>query len=234
MHFLHLSTAGAIEMMRAAKAAGLPVTAEVTPHHLALCDACVAAYDPLFKVNPPLRSVEDVNAVRRGLADGTIDAVATDHAPHAPERKEEPFEDAPAGMIGLETALAVAFDACCASGTPGTALPQGDGWVPTGSTPSVSLRDLLGLFSWQPARIAGLDADARGLRADLGGQGGPIRVGAAANIMVFDPSASWVVDPFDQASRSRNTPYGGRRLTGKVRHSVSAGQAVVIDGEAQR
>ena len=113
MHFLHLSTAGAVEMIRRAKADGLPVTAEVTPHHLSLSDAAVASYDPVFKVNPPLRTVLDVTAVRAGLASGAIDAIATDHAPHAPERKDDPFDEAPPGMLGLETALAVAYDALC-------------------------------------------------------------------------------------------------------------------------
>ena len=109
MHFLHLSTAGAIEMIRRAKADGLAVTAEVTPHHLALCDAAVAGFDPVYKVNPPLRTALDVAAVRAGVVDGVVDAIATDHAPHAPERKEDPFDEAPAGMLGLETALAVAY-----------------------------------------------------------------------------------------------------------------------------
>ena len=108
MHFLHLSTAGAIEMIRSAKADGLDVTAEVTPHHLALCDAAVASFDPVYKVKPPLRTARDVAAVREGVVEGVVDAIATDHAPHAPERKDDPFDEAPAGMLGLETALSVA------------------------------------------------------------------------------------------------------------------------------
>ena len=114
MHFLHLSTAGSVEMIRRAKADGLAVTAEVTPHHLALCDAAVAGFDPVYKVNPPLRTALDVAAVREGVVDGVVDAIATDHAPHAPERKEDPFDEAPAGMLGLETALSVAYSALCA------------------------------------------------------------------------------------------------------------------------
>jgi dihydroorotase len=98
----------------------------------------------------------------------------------------------------------------------------------------LSIRDLFGLFSWQPARIAGLDRDNRGTQGSLGGQGGPIRPGGAANLMVFDPTAEWVVDPSRMASRSRNTPYAGRRLTGKVRHTVFAGEAVVLNGASQR
>ncbi len=230
MHFLHLSTAGAIELIRRAKADGLPVTAEVTPHHLALSDAAVASYDPVYKVNPPLRTAADVAAVRAGLASGVVDAIATDHAPHAPERKDDPFDEAPSGMLGLETALAVAYSALCLraeDGTEESGSVAGAGWVPPGEGTAgavMSLRELLGFFSWRPARIAGLEP----------AQGGPIIAGGAANLTVFDPTFQWVVDPSHQASRSRNTPFAGRRLTGKVRHTVFAGEPVVLDGEAQR
>ena len=249
MHFLHLSTAGSVELVRAAKADGLAVTAEVTPHHLVLSDAAVQGYDPVFKVNPPLRSASDVAALRAGLASGVIDAVATDHAPHAPERKEEPFDEAPSGMLGLETALAVAYGALCsgkgrAAADTGGSGPGGSGaehgWVAPEKDSPMSLRDLIGAFSWKPARIAGLFAETKGglrggFRGGLrGGQGGPIQPGAVAHLSVFDPSAQWVVDVARQASRSRNTPYAGRRLTGKVRHTVLAGEVVVLDGEAQR
>jgi len=233
MHFLHLSTAGSLALVRAAKSEGLPVTAEVTPHHLALSDAAVAGYDPVYKVNPPLRSVSDVKAVREGLREGVIDAIATDHAPHAPERKEEPFDEAPAGMLGLETALAVAYGALC--GGPGRDGGDGaDGFVPAGDGAAMSLPELLGFFSWRPARIAGLDREGPLDRGRRGGQGGPLRPGAAAHLTVFDPSAEWVVDATRQASRSRNTPYAGRRLKGQVRHTVFAGEVVVLDAEAQR
>jgi dihydroorotase len=234
MHFLHLSTAGSVEMVRAAKAEGLAVTAEVTPHHLAITDAALKNYDPLFKVNPPLRTLKDVAALRAGLGAGVIDAIATDHAPHAPERKEEPFDDAPSGMLGLETALAVAYGALCARAGSHSVPEAPDGWVPAGPGATISLRDLLGLLSWKPARIAGLEGDGHEAGSRRGGQGGPIRPGAVANLAVFDPAAEWVVDTARQASRSRNTPYGGRRLTGKVRHTVFRGEAVVVDGEAQR
>jgi hypothetical protein len=149
-------------MVRNAKSEGLAITAEVTPHHLALSDAAVQSYDPVYKVNPPLRTASDVLALRAGLASGVIDAIATDHAPHAPERKEEPFDDAPAGMIGLETALAVAYGALCAG--PGLSAGDGevDGWVPRGDGATMSLRELLGLFSWKAARIAGLDQERDG------------------------------------------------------------------------
>lgn len=233
MHFLHLSTAGSIEMISRAKAEGLAVTAEVTPHHLALCDAAVAGFDPLYKVNPPLRTASDVAAARAGVRSGTVDAIATDHAPHAPERKDEPFDEAPAGMLGLETALAVAYGVLSAPAPAGEDGADA-GWVARGGATAMSWRDLFALFSWRPARIAGLDKDGRGARASLGGQGGPIRPGRAAHLTVFDPSVTWVVDPRQLASRSHNTPYAGRRLTGKVRHTVFVGELVVRDGAAQR
>ncbi len=201
VHFLHLSTAGSVALVRAAKAAGLPVTAEAAPHHFTLTDESVASYDPVFKVNPPLRGAPDVEAVRAGLADGTLDAIATDHAPHPPEAKELPFDQAPPGMLGLETALALALSEL--------ALP---------------VEAVLALLSWRPARIAGLGAT----------QGGPVAAGRPANLCVIDPEARWVVDPARMASRSRNTPYAGRELTGRVRHTVAAGVAVVVDGEARR
>ncbi len=207
MHFLHLSSAGSLALVRRAKKEGLPVTAEVTPHHLFLTDAEVASYDPVYKVNPPLREEGDVEALRRGLAEGVIDAVDTDHAPHPPERKERPFDEAPSGMLGLETALAVCW----------TALEG-----------RLALGELLAAFSARPARIARLDGPAGGR------QGGEVAAGAPANLVVFDPSASYLVDPGRLASRSRNTPYAGRQLKGRVRHTIYEGEPVVIEGEAQR
>ena len=133
MHFLHLSTAGSLAMVKGAKASGLAVTAEVTPHHFTLTDACVASYDPVFKVNPPLRTDTDVAAVKAALADGTADAIATDHAPHTQEAKEAPFDQAPPGMVGLETALALAI----------TEL-------------ELPIERIIALMSWQPAGIAGI------------------------------------------------------------------------------
>jgi len=203
VHFLHLSTAGAIELVRAAKARGLPVTAEAAPHHFTLTDAACASFDPVFKVNPPLRTDADVAAVKAGLADGTIDAIATDHAPHPTEAKERPFEEAPPGMLGLETALALALGELVAPGV-------------------MSLRDALARLSWAPAAIAGL--------AD---HGGPVAPGSAANLCVFDPTQRWVVDADQLASRARNTPYAGRELCGRIRHTILRGCAVVVDGEAR-
>jgi len=201
VHFLHLSTAGSVAMVAAAKASGLPVTAEVAPHHFTLTDAEVASFDPVFKVNPPLRGPADVAAVKAGLAAGTFDAIATDHAPHSPQAKELPFDQAPPGMLGLETALALAI----------TEL-------------DLPLEVILGLLGWQPARVAGIDKR----------HGGPLVAGAAANVCVIDPQERWTVDPRRLASRSHNTPYAGRQLRGRVRHTVVDGEAVVIDQEAQR
>jgi dihydroorotase len=204
VHFLHCSAAGTVDLVRAAKARGLPVTAEVAPHHFALTDACCEGFDPKFKVHPPLRTEADVEAIRAGLVDGTIDAIATDHAPHTPESKERPFEEAPPGMLGLETALAVTITELVEPGV-------------------LSLQDALALLSWRPAAIAGLSE-----------HGGPIEPGAPANLTVFDPKEEWVVDAHRLASRARNTPFEGRTLTGKVRHTVLRGNPVVIDGEATR
>lgn len=201
VHFQHLSTARSIEMVRLAKATGLPVTCEVTTHHFTLTHAECASYDPVFKVNPPLRTDADVAAVRAGLADGSIDCIATDHAPHTQEAKEAAFDQAPPGMLGLETALALAL----------TEL-------------DLPIAQVLARLSWQPARILGVD-DEHGL---------PVAPGHAANLVVIDPTATWTVDPATFASRSRNSPYAGRALTGRVRHTLLHGEPVVIDGEAQR
>jgi dihydroorotase len=201
VHFLHLSTAASVAMVRGAKGAGLPVTAEAAPHHFTLTDADVASYDPVFKVNPPLRTAADVAGVKTGLADGTLDAIATDHAPHAQEEKEAPFEQAPPGMLGLETAAGLAVDEL--------GLP---------------IDDVIGLLTWRPARIAGL----------TGVHGGPIEEGAPANLCVLDLHCPWVVEPRRLVSRSRNTPYAGRTLSARVRHTVLFGEPVVVDAEPQR
>jgi dihydroorotase len=219
VHFLHLSTAGSVALVAQAKAEGLAVTAEVAPHHLALTDGELAGYDAVFKVNPPLRTEADVAALRAGCAAGTVDAVATDHAPHPPESKEGPLDVAAPGMLGLETALAVTLEALSSYGA-GVADATTDG--------AMTFGEVLALMSWRPARIAGLGVD-------LGGdQGGPIAVDMPANICVIDPTERWEVDPDRLASRSRNTPWAGRMLTGKVRHTVYRGEPVVVDAEARR
>ncbi len=223
LHLLHLSCARSVALVRAARAEGLPVTAEATPHHMSLTDAELAGYDPVFKVNPPLRPGADLAAVRAGVLDGTIDAVATDHAPHPPESKEEPFDLAPPGMTGLETAFAVAYGALCCDAS--TGVPP---WL-AGSDPAqrrASIAELFAAMSGAPARIAGLDVAS--------GQGGALRPGARAHLCVVDLDARWTVDPAASASRSRNTPFAGRELVGRVRHTVCAGEPVVVDGKAVR
>jgi dihydroorotase len=205
VHFLHVSSARAVDMVREAKARGLPITAEAAPHHFTLTDAVCATFDPMFKVHPPLRTPADVEAIKAGLADGTIDAIATDHAPHTPESKERTFEEAPPGMLGLETALALTLTELVEPGV-------------------LSLSAALGLLSWRPAAIAGIRDR----------HGGPVEPGRPANLCVIDPAATWEVDPARLASRARNTPYAGRKLTGRVRHTVLRGEPVVVDCEPQR
>ncbi len=201
MHFLHLSTGRSVQLVREAKADGLPVTAEAAPHHFTLTDEQLSGFDPLFKVNPPLRTRADIDAIKAGLVDGTIDAIATDHAPHSAHTKEAPLDEAPPGMLGLETALALAI----------TEL-------------DMPLSAIVAAMSWQPASIAGI--------ADRHGR--PITVGEPANLTVFDPAQQWNVVPAQLASKSSNTPYAGRVLRGKVRHTVFGGNAVVVGGVAQR
>lgn len=199
-HALHVSTAGSVALIRQAKADGLPVTAEATPHHLTLTHAALTGYDTNFKVNPPLRADEDLEAVRVGLADGTIDNIATDHAPHAAHEKESEFEAAPPGLIGLETALGVILTDVVGAGV-------------------ITMAQMVARMSLAPARILG-----------LAGQGGPVVPGAAANLVVFDPEARWRVDPSAFASRSRNCPWAGRELTGRVVATVFEGRLVVREG----
>lgn len=201
IHFLHLSTERSVEMVRQAKAEGLPVTAEATPHHFTLTDEALRSFDPVFKVNPPLRTPADIAALKEGLRDGTIDAIATDHAPHASHLKEQPLDQAPPGMLGLETALALSL-----------------------SELDMEIQAVLAALSWNPARIAGI--------GDRHGR--PIAVGEPANIAIFDPTSEWVVDREVVASKSKNTPYHGRQVRGRVRHTIFAGQLVVRDGVAQR
>jgi dihydroorotase len=201
IHLRHLSTARSVELVRAAKADGVAVTAEVTPHHVSLTDDRLEGYDPVYKVNPPLRTPADIAALRAGLADGTIDAIATDHAPHPPEDKEQPLDHAPPGMLGLETALGVVLGCL-----------------------DLPIADVIAALSWKPAAIAGV--------ADRHGR--PVAPGEPANLVVFEPSTTWEVRPAHLASRSRNTPYVGMVLRGRVRHTVFEGAAVVVDGVAQR
>jgi dihydroorotase len=201
LHLLHVSTRGTVEIVRSAKRDGLRVTAEATPHHFTLTDEALVDYDPMAKVNPPLRGSDDRKAIIEGLADGTIDAIATDHAPHATEEKDQEFTFAPPGLVGLETALALGLTELVEPG-------------------HLSLVDLIRRMSTEPARILGLED-----------QGGPIEPGRRANLVVFDPAAEWAVDPAKFASKSRNSPFAGRKLKGRVVHTFYGGRMTVRDGE---
>ena len=186
LHLCHVSTAGSVELVRQAKARGVKVTAEVTPHHLSLTDELARTYDPAFKVNPPLRTSADVEAVRAGLADGTLDVVGTDHAPHADQDKDCEWGCASFGMLGLHTALSVVVDAM----------------VSTGALDWAGVADRMSI---RPAQIG-----------QLSDQGRPIDVGEPANLVLVDPDATWVVDPEELGSKSRNSPFAGHTLPAQV------------------
>jgi dihydroorotase len=204
LHLCHLSTAGSVELVRAAKARGARVTAEAAPHHFTLTDEAARSFDPVFKVNPPLRSKADVEAIRAAIADGTVDAIATDHAPHAREDKEVEWSAAPPGMLGLETALALTITELVEPGY-------------------LTLAQAVQRLSAGPARCRRLP-----------GHGGPVTPGAPANLTVFDPAARWTVSAAKLASRARNTPYDGLRVRGHVVHTLLRGAFTVRDGNAVR
>jgi dihydroorotase len=193
VHLAHLSSAGSVRLLRDAKARGVAVTAEVTPHHLVLADEAVRGYDTNAKMNPPLRSEEHLEALRQGLAEGVIDAVATDHAPHATSEKEIEFDQAPFGVVGLETALALVL-----------------GLVEEGL---LSLPEALERLTAGPARCLGLAA-------------GSLKVGSAADVVVFDPALEWVVEPDRFLSKSRNTPFAGWELKGRALATIVDGRVV--------
>ena len=201
IHIPHVTTAGAADLVRRAKRAGTRVTAEVAPHHLVLDDSEVSAFDAVTKVNPPLRTQSDVEALRDALLDGTLDAVATDHAPHGREAKRQPWEHAPCGMLGLETAFPLIHTELVRSGT-------------------LSPLDAVALFTTGPQRV-------RNTR----GHGGPIVPGAPANLHVFDPEQTWIVDRTRLRSRAENTPFHGRKLFGRARHTFLRGRPTLRDGE---
>ncbi len=186
LHVCHVSTAGSVELLRWAKGKGWDVTAEVTPHHLVLTDELASTYDPTYKVNPPLRTAADVEALRAGLQDGTVDCVATDHAPHAPEDKQAEWGAAMPGMTGLETALGIVAETMV--------LPGRLTW-----------RQVADRLSTTPARIGRLD-----------GHGRPLEVGEPANLCLVDTGTPWTVDAAEMATRSRNTPFAGRTLPVRV------------------
>lgn len=198
LHVCHVSTAGSVEIIRWAKERGINVTAEATPHHLLLTDDLVRSYDPVYKVNPPLRTASDVEALRRGLADGTIDIVGTDHAPHPSEHKECEWAQAAMGMTGLETALSVVQHAMIDTG----------------------------LMDWEGfARVTSITPAAIGA---LETQGRPLAAGEPANVILVNPSARRTVDPSKMASKGRNSPFAGLELPGTVQATFFAGHPTVL------
>jgi dihydroorotase len=200
-HAQHLSCAGSAEIIRRARAAGQPVSGEASPHHLLLTDDACDNYNTMAKMNPPLRTAADVQALRQAVADGTIDVLATDHAPHSDAEKARDFAGAPFGIIGLEHALPLYREALVDSGA--IAWPR-----------------LIALLTIQPARLLGLDA--MGL--------GTLRVGAPGDVTVIDPEARWTVDPAEGRSKSRNTPFAGRALRGRAVHVFVDGAAKSVPG----
>jgi dihydroorotase len=201
LHICHLTTAGGVDLVRFAKSRGINVTAEVTPHHLLLTDDLVMNYDSVYKVNPPLRTEKDVLALRKGLADGTIDIVGTDHAPHPTEDKDCEWQSAAFGMVGLETALSVVVKAMI-------------------ETKLMSWGDLVDRMSIAPAKIAGYSR-----------HGQILKVGAAANLTIIDTTANWIVDRNRLASKSKNTPFEGIKLPSQVLHTFLNGNQVLNNGE---
>jgi dihydroorotase len=201
LHIQHVTTRAGVEMIRLAKQRGVPVTAEATPHHFTLTDDAVAAYRTDAKVNPPLRTPADRAAVIEGVRDNTLDVIATDHAPHHYDEKEQAFDDAPFGLVGLETALAIAI----------TELVERS---------IIDLPTLVMRMSTAPARAFNLP-------------GGTLAAGAPADVTVFDPVADWTVDPRAFLSKSRNTPFAGRRVRGRNMLTVVGGR-IVYDGRTQR
>ena len=200
LHICHLTTAGGVEIIRWAKARGIDVTAEVTPHHLLLTDDLASSYDPVYKVNPPLRTESDVHALREALADGTIDIVATDHAPHPTESKECEWQEAAFGMLGLETALSIVQKTMIETGLMN--------WVQVADRMSIA-----------PARIGGYEK-----------HGQPLVVGSIANLVVINPAKKWTVDRDLVLSKSSNTPYHGHELPGLITHTFFKGKATYSNG----
>jgi dihydroorotase len=196
LHVCHVTTAGGVEIIRWAKARGINVTAEVTPHHLLLTEDAAESYDPVFKVNPPLRTEKDVMALREGLADGTIDIIATDHAPHSSENKECEWQAAAFGMLGLESAFSIGYLTMVKSGL-------------------LSLATLVDRMSIAPAKIAGYRE-----------HGGTIQIGQSANLCIVDLSKTWTVDRDAVQSKSRNTPFHGRELPAVVERTFFRGKEV--------
>lgn len=198
-HVQHLSSGGSVEIVRRARAAGLPVSAEATPHHLVLTHQACDGYNTNAKMNPPLREQRDIDAIRAGVADGTITVLATDHAPHTPDEKAAPFDDAPFGIIGLGTALPLYIEALVATG-------------------AIDWPRLIAMLTVEPARLCNLDRAHRG--ADALGE---LFVGGPGDVTIIDPDLEWTVGVNDRASKSRNTPFLGRRVRGRAVATVVGG-----------
>ena len=209
VHFLHLSTRRSLDLVTTARREGLDVTCEVAPHHFTLDESACETFDPHFKVHPPLRPASDVAALREAMRGGLVDAVATDHAPHAPELKDRAFDEAPAGMLGLEHAAALTYEAL-------------------GGAQADPVR-FFEVMSRGPARVAQLRATDS--RPRHGAHGGELREGHDANVVVFDPRSQWTVRRDELHSRARNTPYDGRQLTGRVTTTIARGRLVVHEGK---
>jgi len=201
VHIQHVSTREAVELIRLGRERGVRVSGEASPHHMALTEEAVRGYRTEAKMNPPLRSEADRLAVRQGLIDGVLECVATDHAPHHYEEKEREFDDAPFGIVGLETALAVCI---------GELVKPGD----------LPLFDLIERMSTAPARLMGIE-------------GGTLRPGSRADLVLFDPEEAWTVDPATFRSKSRNTPFSGWEVTGRVKRTIVGGETRYRDSAAQ-
>ncbi len=199
IHIAHVSTRGSVELIRTGKARGIRVTCDTAPHYFTLNDSMLRSYDTNLKINPPLRSEEDVAAIKSGLKDGTIDAVATDHAPHTQEEKEVEFDQAPPGIVGLETALGLVLTELVEPGI-------------------MDLPEAVAKLTFSPSRVIGLPV-------------GTLAVGSPADLTIFDPHHSWVCEPSEFKSKSRNSPFKGRLLKGRVDHVLVDGRLAMKDGE---
>lgn len=196
LHLCHCSTAGSVELVRMAKNMGIPVTAEVCPHHFTLTDGDIDTEDANYKMNPPLRSEKDVQALIKGLQDGTMEVISTDHAPHSAEEKAKGFLESPFGIVGLETSASLTYTALVATGI-------------------LTPMQMAEKMSWNPAKVIGID-----------GERGSIEAGKLADLVIFDPDAEYTVDVNEFASKGRNTPYNGKQLMGRVRMTICEGKIV--------
>ncbi len=201
LHIAHISTAKSVELVKIAKEKGLKVTCEVTPHHFSLTEKELSDYDSVYKVNPPLRSEKDVTAIKAGLKEGVIDAIATDHAPHLASKKEREFEYAPFGMIGLQTAFSVGYENLVKTGV-------------------ISCEDLIAKMTSEPASVLGLDEEY-----------GHIQKGKKADITLFDTSQEWTYEEDNNLSRSANSPFLGKTFAGKIMHVFIDGRIALENGK---